>query len=107
MERNWARSIAGIAVALLVCLALTGCGDRRAVNQPNATGSQPSSVPSATAAASDPTPSRSDGLPGPDASSGAEPTPDAVASELDQINQLINDIDGSVQNSDPSSQGGE
>jgi hypothetical protein len=33
--------------------------------------------------------------------------PDAVASELDQINQLINDIDNSVQNSDSSSQGGE
>jgi hypothetical protein len=30
-----------------------------------------------------------------------------VASELDQINQLINDINDSVQSSDSSQQGGE
>jgi hypothetical protein len=30
-----------------------------------------------------------------------------VASELDQINQLINDINNSISNSDSSQQGGE
>lgn len=32
---------------------------------------------------------------------------DPVASELDQINQLINDINNSIESSDTSSQGGE
>ena len=35
------------------------------------------------------------------------PTPDPVASELDLINELINDINNSVQSSDSSQQGGE
>jgi hypothetical protein len=107
LRRNRARTIAYLAGALLICLALVGCGRRGATDQTPA--SQPT-YNAALVSPSGPIDSGASGGPSGSASgSGAgptvPPTPDPVASELDQINQLINDINDSVQSSD--SGGGE
>jgi hypothetical protein len=97
-----------VAGFMLVCVALAGCGRQGATSQPSTAKTVPSPIATdagASASATDvasvaPTDSTASIPAGP-------PTPDAVASELDQINQLINDINNSVQNSDSSTQGGE
>jgi predicted small lipoprotein YifL len=100
-----------MAAVLLVGMALAACGHQGPSSQPTATASataaglSPSpadsvATDSATPAASD-TPAATD-TPAPTTGPTA---PDAVASELDQINQLINDINNSIQSS--SSGGGE
>lgn len=98
VKRNRARTIACAAAAVLVCLALAGCGRPAATSSP--TVPQASASPAGTVGG--------ENAPGstPTTLLGA-PTADPVASELDQINQLINDIDNSVQSSDSSQQGGE
>lgn len=78
MRRDRARKVAGVAAAFLFALALAGCG-RHVV--------APTQTP--PAASGDPGPGQTGKL-----------TMDPVASELDQINQLINDIDNSVNSSD-------
>jgi predicted small lipoprotein YifL len=91
-----------VAAALLVALALAGCGRRGAASTPTPAGveagTQVGDGPSGNVATSS---IYSAGSP------AGKPTTDPVASELDQINQLINDIDNSVNSSDSSSDGGE
>ena len=115
MRRNRSRTVAATAAVLLVGIALAGCGRQGPPRAPAS--SQPSARPTASdtgtslsdtgsasptdAAFELPSTSSSPTVP------AGPPTPDAVASELDQINQLINDIDNSVSSSDSSQQGGE
>jgi len=112
LTRNRARPIGFAAAALLVCVAVISCGRHQSPSSgssysPTATSSAETSGASfgefdtsaPDSSGSDPA-SASDSS-GPD----GPPTPDPVASELDQINQLINDINNSI--SDSSSQGGE
>ena len=109
MRRNRAQTVACLAAALLVCLALAGCGHGAAT--PQSTSIQASPSRPATTADVSPSAAATTSMPlGPSASSTAprsQPTMDPVASELDQINQLINDLNNSVQSSDSSQQGGE
>lgn len=114
MQRNRARTVAVMAGALLVGLAIAGCGPRAATEGPTTaqltagptapqsgeSGPAPSASESPAAAESPAASESPGGLAGP-------PTPDPVASELDLINQLIDDINDSVQSSDSSQQGGE
>jgi hypothetical protein len=115
MTRSRARVVALVAAALLAGLAVGGCGRHEATAQPTAApvtsgpsfgqgGASGSVTPSgsATPAVSQaPSQSASPSTP------AGPATPDPVASELDQINQLIQDINNSVQSSDSSQQGGE
>jgi hypothetical protein len=110
--RDRARAIGFAAAALLLGVALIACGRHSAPSpsptfEPSATSSQAS--PGASSGELDttsPDSSASDFASASDlAGSTPPPTPDAVASELDQINQLINDINDSI--SDSSQQGGE
>ena len=103
MKRHRARTIAGTASVVLVCLALIGCGNHGSTSQP--TGPVPQASGSPANGIGNGSGNSAGGISSPGAASA--PTQDAVASELDQLNQLINDIDNSVQNSDSSSQGGE
>jgi hypothetical protein len=115
VRRNRARTVAAAAAVLLVGVALVGCGRQGPTSPP--TLALPSVAPTAidTGASLSDTGSASPTdavFESPSASSSpavpaGQPTPDAVASELDQINQLINDIDNSVSSSDSSQQGGE
>jgi hypothetical protein len=94
LKRNRARTVAWVAAVLLVAIALSACGGRRATT--------PAANPSA--------PGGGSGASGPGSSLALptdQPTMDPVASELDQINQLINDINDSIESSDTSSEGGE
>jgi hypothetical protein len=108
LRRNRARAVAAVAGLLLVCITIAGCNQHAATSQQSAAAAVPSPTATdagASASATDvpsvaPTDSIASIPAGP-------PTPDAVASELDQINQLINDINNSVQTSDSSTQGGE
>lgn len=102
MKQDRPRTAALLGVTVLIVGALAGCGPR-----------QTSPLPPVPATAG-PTPGETvSGAVPSDASAEPSPTPagpatpDPVASELDQINQLINDIDNSVQSSDSSQQGGE
>ena len=98
------------AAALLVGLALTGCRSHDATQQPvapTATLTQSGASSGTTGnpdTAGTPGPSVTPGTPG---EPGAEPTVDAVASELDQINDLINDINNALQPTDTSPDNGE
>lgn len=92
MRRYRPRLVACGAVALLLVLALVGCRSHDATPQ--------SVAPAVTLVPSNASPS-TPGTP------GAEPTVDAVASELDQINSLINDINNALQPSDTSPDSGE
>ena len=90
--------------------ALAACGHQAATSQPTASASATAVglSPSPTDSAADSATPTASGTP--TASDTPTPTagptaPDAVASELDQINQLINDINNSIQSS--SSGGGE
>lgn len=108
------------AAAALVVVAIAGCNggsSQTPSSGPASTGSVALSSPTEgltqlTASAGD-TASASDsglvtGSPGATASGSAAPaTPDAVASELDAIQQLIDDINNSLSSSDQSEQGGE
>ena len=114
MRRNRSRTVAATAAVLLVGIALAGCG-RQGPSAPAS--AQPSAGPTASdtgtslsdTGSASPTDAAFESpltLSSPTVPAG-QPTPDAVASELDQINQLINDIDNSVSSSDSSQQGGE
>ncbi len=121
VKRNRARTVAGLAAVLLVGLAVAGCGHRGATASPTVAAVTPapaatagdngtpgSAVASTAAATPSASPSAPSSVAPPTATAPAGPaTPDPVASELDQINQLINDINNSVQSSDSSQQGGE
>lgn len=106
MKRNRARIVTAATGAFLVCLALAACGRQAPTSGPTA--AQPAATSTAGASAS-PVIAASESPSATDAPSvpAGPPTPDPVASELDQINQLINDINNSVQSSDTSQQGGE
>ena len=98
-----------LAAALLVALALAACGRHQATTA--LTAPQASFAALDTSGASDSLGTGLGGSPN-SSSSAASPTdssgptaPDPAASELDQIDQLINDINNSIQ--DSSSQGGE
>ena len=104
LTRPRARAVALLAAALLVALALAACGRHEASSSPTAP--QPSYTALDTSGSSDSPRAGPSGSPD-SSSSAATPTdlpgptaPDPAASELDQINQLINDIDNSVQSSD-------
>ena len=112
MKRNRARTVAVVAGALLVGLAIAGCDRQAATAGPTAATAGPTaprsgesgpafSASESPAAAESPAASESPSGP------AGPPTPDPVASELDLINELINDINNSVQSSDSSQQGGE
>ena len=115
MTRSRARAVGLVAAALLACLAAGGCGRHEATAGPTAApvsagpsigqvSASTSAMPSESASpAVSAAPSQSAS---PTAPAGPA-TPDPVASELDQINQLIQDINNSVQSSDSSQQGGE
>jgi predicted small lipoprotein YifL len=98
VRRKRSRTVAGMAAALLLGLTLAGCGKHGATPQPTTQPPVPQAS-SSPAALGSTLPSTSP--------VAAPSTPDAVASELDQINQLIDDIGDSVQSSDSSQQGGE
>ena len=106
MRRTRARTAACLAGALLIGVAIAGCGRHDSTIPPTvppasfAQSSGPSLSPSGpidSGASASPSDAGS--------AQSTPPTPDPVASELDQINQLINDINDSVQSSD--SGGGE
>jgi len=101
---------------MLIALAAVSCGPRGATPAPSMFGSPAPSIPRWSAGASaDATASGSPestgpvgtGLPSPVVTPPGVPTPDPLASALDQLNQLINDINNSLSSSDPSQQGGE
>ncbi len=112
LRRDRARAIWFAAAALLVCVAVISCG-RHPAPSPSSSYSPPATSSAESSGASfdefdtpAPDSSGSDPASASDSSGpGGPPTPDPVASELDQINQLINDINNSI--SDSSSQGGE
>jgi predicted small lipoprotein YifL len=89
LRRDRARKVAGVAAAVLLALALAGCGRHGATPAPTP-GAGASTEATGGASSIDP---------------GGQPTMDPVASELDQINQLINDLNNSISSS--SDQGGE
>jgi hypothetical protein len=107
LRTNRARTIACLAGALLICVALAGCGRRGANDQTSAPQPTYNAALVSPSGSTDPgaSGSPSDSASGADSGPTVPPTPDPVASELDQINQLINDINDSVQSSD--SGGGE
>jgi hypothetical protein len=92
------------AAALLVGLALAGCRSHDAAQQSVA---PTVALTASSASAGTPGPSATTGTPGSPATPGSNPTMDAVASELDQINSLINDINNALQPSDTSPDSGE
>ena len=107
MTRLRPRAVALFGAALIVGVALAGCGPRR----PAATSAAPYPVYAASQTP-DPSGAADSGSGEPGDPSSASPasltspaTPDPAASELDQINQLINDINNSIQ--DSSNGGGE
>jgi hypothetical protein len=109
------RTATAAAAALLIAVAVAGCnrgtsespspvsgptsGSEAGLSAVPASATSPQlatdSVPAASAIASAP------------ATAVAPATPDPVASELDQIQQLIEDINNSLSGSDSSQQGGE
>ena len=101
---------------MLIALAAVSCGPRQSAPAPAIIGSP---VPSASASFSAPAAGASaggssestgpagTGLPGPVVTPPTVATPDPLASALDQLNQLINDINDSLSGSDASQQGGE
>ena len=114
------RFVVVAAAVLLLVVAAGGCNrstDRTATpaspaasappsatdpgGQASAGGSADASVPEVDTASAPPPPASAAVV----GTAAAPPTPDAVASELDQIQQLIDDINGSLTGSD--SQGGE
>jgi hypothetical protein len=106
--RSRARALSVAAAILLVALAVAGCGRHQATIPPTApatastfeTGGPTGSIDPSASAGLDSSPAE------PSATDRPGPTaPDPAASELDQINQLINDINNSIQ--DSSSGGGE
>ena len=105
------RSLAAAAGTILVVLAVAGC-NRGGNATPQASQSAASAASamdtssasgladetqSATASASDSSATASTSVP---PTSAPPATPDAVASQLDQIQRLINDIDSSLSSSD-------
>ena len=107
MKRSRRRAVALFGAALLVGVALAGCSPRRpaatsTVLYPSYAASQTSNpsvaADSGSGESGDPSSAAPSSPPGPG-------TPDPAASELDQINQLINDINNSIQ--DSSNGGGE
>jgi hypothetical protein len=105
VTRFAARPVALCLAALLIGTAAAGCGHRGGATdapfaspQATASASAPVNEPSDAAATQEPADTRMPAGPA---------TPDPVASELDQINSLINDISNSISNSDSSQQGGE
>jgi nitrous oxide reductase accessory protein NosL len=107
LKRLRPRAVVLLTATLLVGVAVAGCGrDHRTDEVPTPSlGANGSAGPTIAVDSS--------GSDGPSASvsiaidSPAPATPDAAASELDQINQLINDINNSIQSSDSSTAGGE
>jgi hypothetical protein len=112
--------VAITAAALLVGVAVAGC-NRGSTPTP---GAEPGSTDTATVAGPSPTlapiaesagdaasaTASESGTQSPGASiagPGGSATPDPVASELDAIQQLIDDINNSLSSSDSSEQGGE
>jgi hypothetical protein len=108
LARDRARIVGVATAALLLAVAVMACGTHPAPDaSPTYTlgaSSTPGS-PGPSAGESDPASPDSSG----DASLSPDPStppiPDPVASELDQINQLINDLNNSISGS--SQQGGE
>jgi hypothetical protein len=109
VRRNRARMLTVAAGAFLICLALAGCGRQGATSGPTTAELTAGPAVSASPASGDTTPAGSPSPSGSESPSptAGPPTPDPVASELDQINQLINDINNSVDSSDTSQQDGE
>ena len=109
LTRDRTRAIGFMAAALLLGAAAIACGPNSAPSgspdyEPSASLSPASpgvSVGDVETASPDSSASDSASASGPTAPA----TPDPVASELDQINQLINDLNNSI--SDSSDQGGE
>jgi hypothetical protein len=121
------RTAAALAAALLLAIAVAGC-NRGAHDSPT-----PVSGPTTSTGAMQSAETASEGAPqltdaagesaqasqsgqasataassaSVEASAGSPETPDPVASELDQIQQLIDDINNSLSSSDSSQQGGE
>jgi len=91
LRRNRARKVVCVAAALLVGLTLAGCTRHGASPAPTTTQAGASSTAGGGASSAP----------------GGGPTMDPVASELDQIDQLINDINNSVNSSDASPDDGE
>ena len=109
MTRYAARPAALCLAALLIGTAAAGCGHRGGpTDTPFASSPATATATESAQAHVNPT-SDATATQGPaDTSTPAGPaTPDPVASELDQINSLINDISNSISNSDSSQQGGE
>jgi hypothetical protein len=104
VKRDRPRLVACGAAALLVGLALAGCRSHDATQQSVA---PTVALISSSASAGTPGPSATVGTPGPLVTPDSNPTVDAVASELDQINALINDINNAAQPSDTSPDSGE
>ena len=104
-------------MALLVALAFFGCGQPKATQAPSTVApattspAAPSSSGQTGSESASAYSSGSTSTPGSVAgSASAQPSvspPDPVASELDQINRLINDINNSISGSDASQAGGE
>ena len=115
MIRHPARPAAVAAMALLIALALVGCGQHKATQAPSATPQATLSQAPTTASplesnGASPSGSGSTAPPGSasaSATASVPATPDPVASELDKIDQLINDINSSISGSDSSQQSGE
>src|SRR5664280_3221449 len=99
VRRQSARSAALCAAALLIGLAIAGCGHRGSSSAPSTATPQAiaSSVSAPSDAAGEPSVSTGASASASAATAAATevvpPTPDPVASELDQIDSLIKDID--------------
>ena len=104
------------AALMLIALAAASCGPRQATPAPSINGSPVPSVSASSSGSSagaaaggspESTGPAGTGLSGPVVTPPGVPTPDPLASALDQLNQLINDINNSLSSSDASQQGGE
>jgi hypothetical protein len=106
--RHPARTAAAVSGAVLVCLAFAACGPGRSEARTPAPGRTlaPTAGPGSAGGAS-PDPDTTGAPGGIRAPGTAAATPDPLASALDQINALINDINNSLSNSDSSEQSGE
>jgi hypothetical protein len=104
------------AALILIGLAAVSCGPHGATPAPSFYWSPAPSISGSSAgatagAAASGSPGATGpvatGLPGPVVTPPTVSTPDPLASALDQLNQLINDINNSLSSSDASQQGGE
>ena len=107
MRSHQARATALLGVALLLAATIAACGRNGSTAPVAGTPRATATIPAATSDAPMDQASVVNPAGTPAGGPTAIPTPDPVASQLDQLDQLINDLQNSLKDSDSSQQGGE